>query len=114
MTNQFLPPQYSKILKDLGFNQDCLAWYSCLGDESLIRYGSYPSDKLPPRVVLAPTYLQAEEFLFDRFQVVIVLHRDESGRMYLPTPLGLKKYFLSPVDYRREAIHCAIDIISKS
>lgn len=76
MENQFIPYELSLKIKELGFDEPCLAWYH----PNMYLVYSITKDK--DSIVNAPLWQQALDFLLVKLnRVYIHYHRDQSGRI---------------------------------
>jgi len=80
MKEQFVPYDIALKLKELGFNQDCLAIWDNQSKEIFINDTTeIPIEDLPFVFTLAPLYQQAFEFFRDNYSLYIQIHRDQSN-----------------------------------
>lgn len=92
---QFVTFQQACDLVKLGFKEDCLSLFSdgelcCIDDEYCLGYYPYQCNNNPKNTLIAPTYQQAFDFMYDKFKVVAMIH--SSRRWSENLDLLLKEY----------------------
>lgn len=103
MKEQFLDYEHSKMLKEIGFDEECLAMYDD-GRYTLydpLESGLNKNSLFDTRVVCAPLYQQVEQWFLEKFRCHIAMSED--GRRFSGS-----ETFDSPVIARREAIKAAV------
>ena len=92
---QFVTFQQACDLVKLGFKEDCLSIFSegelkCIEDSYCLGHYPFEFNDDPEDILIAPTYQQAFDFMYDKFKVVVLIH--SSRRWSENLDLLLKEY----------------------
>lgn len=87
MKDQFVPYEIAKMLKELSFNEECIAWYNdmdlifVLDDKTIDseehKFNSLLSKFIYANKISAPLWQQAEEWLWEAYVINIAIKRIE-------------------------------------
>lgn len=123
MENNFLSYEHSTMLKELGFKEECFAWYNW--DKVLIMFGAdnlldgYAGEDGRPH---APTYQQIEKWLWEthkcHFQIFQGLVSESPfrvniciGNSNMPVIHTTEWRFDSPIQTKMESINKTIEYL---
>lgn len=121
MKDQFLPYESCRMLKELGFNEECFVFYN--GSEGGLVYPvSAKREHMNEeweRTFIAPLYQQVKQWLWEKHQMHIKheMVSDDCFEYYIRIKMSqLVKYsdsraYKSPVIAEREGIKAAIEYI---
>ena len=78
MKSQFVPYEIALALKELGFDEPCIAWYN---PKILAKFGYWHQEKNIWRntecyanYITAPLYQQVEQWFREKHQIIIAVH----------------------------------------
>lgn len=116
MKENFLPYESAKQLKELAFDERCMAEYEnkrmrvlCLGNKN--------SHYKPNTIVCTPLWQQAKQWLWNEHCITFIqIHRAGNYAYEIwdadePELLGETKYFKSPIEAENEGIISAINYL---
>lgn len=67
INNQFIPYKLALKLKELGFNEECLAWY--ISEVHGVEIGLVKLSHLIKKAIVAPLYQQAFDFFREKYNI---------------------------------------------
>lgn len=129
MKDQFLPYEYSEMLKELGFKDQCFMFYSGNGiDANFIRNTNADDDYVliggssPQKGVSAPLYQQAEQWLWEKHHLRIAVYRMPSAYSFdiFKEEIGEKKIAMGrftcyhPITAKQEGVRQTIEYLYKN
>jgi hypothetical protein len=75
MKSEFVPYEQALALKELGYDEPCLAWFDMIDFELFIEENEY-SESNKDIVVLAPTFSQALRWFREKYELHSCIHSD--------------------------------------
>lgn len=101
MKDEFLPYEYAKMLKELGFQEKCFA---VIDERGMVYRDDKPANRAGEHTT-APLYQQAEQWLWGKLRCHVVVSSDGRGCFGFGDNSSMLE---SPIAARREAIRLSI------
>jgi len=109
MKEQFADFETAKMLKELGFGEECLMWYD---DRKELMF-SFTPHKI--EYLSAPAYFEIEEWLWENHRINFNMRAEEDVDIFICTPLinrtnrlTLHQSSTSPISSKIEGIKAAV------
>jgi len=119
MNKEFIPYEQALALKELGFDEDCLAYYSGQETHSLIAYWTISKEKaVNEKMVIAPLYQQAFRWFREEFGLWVEMSQPKTWLLSISDKkqnkiILLEDYdnYVEPTSYEEAELACLKKLI---